>query len=536
MYQLLIVDDETSVVDSLAMTVQWKDYGIEEVHCAYSAQEALLIAAKHSIDIMITDIQMPEMSGLELIEVIQHYSRKIRCIILSGHDEFEYARKAMAYQTLDYLLKPIDYTELINSVKKAIQQVEEEWKEVISFQRIKQTLEANLPLLRSQLLNDLLKNKIIRHEVLEERLALVGVPFRFDDPYMMMVVRMEEDFSGYDLQSLSLLEYAVTNIADEVFQKLFSLWHCVTEQGYLVFLIKGNQQDALHLVDSFAVKLQNHVQKFLKGSLSICLSNIAKFPGDLQNLYLAAINAINRNIGNNKSFFLTINEKSEQPQSSIIKKLYAPPALSTLLDSGNWDEAIAKIDELLVVGGNADEQSHDLSQDQLFTVLLYLSSSFTMCFQPNGSSLYDQMGPEFDLLLRKKGHLSRQRIYDWASKIIAALKAKTSTQMENAQQQIAAKVRTFIHEHLSEGISLQIIADHVGLHPVYLSKIYKTVMNETIGDYIFQFRMERAIHLLRNTDLKIAEISDQLGFQATPHFIKIFKEHFGTTPQDYRNR
>ncbi|SDD53848.1 two component transcriptional regulator, AraC family [Paenibacillus sp. CF095] len=536
MYQLLIVDDETSVVDSLALTVPWKDYGIEEVHCAYSAKEALHIAAKHSIDIMITDIQMPEMSGLELIEIMQHYSRKIRCIILSGHDEFEYAKKAMAYQTLDYLLKPIDYTELINSVKKAIQLVEEEWKEVISFQRIKQTLETNLPLLRSQLLNDLLKNKSIHRKVLEERLALVSVPFRSDDLYMMMVVRMEEDFSGYDLHSLSLLEYAVTNIAEEVFENLFSLWHCVTEQGYLVFLIKGNQDDALRLVDSFAVKLQNHVQKFLKGSLSVCLSNIAKFPEDLQNLYLASINAINRKIGSNKSYFLTINETSEEPQNSIIKKLNAPPALSALLDSGSWDEAIVKIDELLVISGNSSEPSLELSQDQLFTILLYLSSSFTICLQPNGNSLYDQMGPEFDELLHKKGHLSRQRIHEWANKIILTLKSNASTQMENTHQQISAKVRTFIHENLSKGISLQIIADHVGLHPVYLSKIYKTTMKETIGDYIYKFRMDRAVHLLRNTNLKVAEISDQLGFQATPHFIKIFKEHFGTTPQDYRNR
>lgn len=532
MYQLLIVDDETSVVDSLALTLNWEELGIEEVHRAYSAQEALDIAAKHSIDIMITDIRMPEMDGLELIERIQTFARKIRCIILSGHDEFEYAKKAMAYQTLNYLLKPVDIPELMDTVRSAIQQIEKEWEEISSFQRIKQTLDTNLPLLRSKLLNDLLRNKSIRSSLAEERCAMVGVPFQAGDPYMMMVVRMEEDFSGYDLQSLSLLEFAVTNIAEEVFQELFEIWPCVTEQGYLVFLVKSKKQDALKLVDSFAVKLQNHVQKYLKGSLTICLSHIETFPDGLSDLYAASINAINRNVGNNKSFFLTISQNNKLPQGSVIKKLNAPPTLPSLLDSGNWDEALAKIESFLF----ADDPSTELTQGQLYTVLLYLSSSFAIGIASNEVTMDNQLGDEFDLLLRKRGHLSRQRIHDWASNMIANLKSKTSTRMETSHQQIAARVRTFIHEHLAEGTSLQSVADHVGLHPVYLSKIYKTVMNETIGDYIYRIRMERAVHLLRNTELKVTEISSQVGFLATPHFIKIFKEHFGKTPQEYRNQ
>jgi len=532
MYHLLIVDDETSVVDSLALTIPWEDLGIEEVYRAYSAQEALDIATTKSIDIMITDIRMPEMDGLELIERIRSFAHKVRCIILSGHDEFEYAKKAMAYQALNYLLKPVDIAELMDSVKSAIQQIEKEWEEISSFQRIKQTLNTNLPLLRNQLLNDLLKNKNIRSSVIEERCAMLGVPFQTENPYMMMVVRMEEDFSGYDLHSLSLLEFAITNIAEEVFQELFDLWHCVTEQGYLVFLIKNKNQDALKLSDSFAVKLQNHVQKYLKGSLSICLSPIEAFPYGLPDNYSASINAINRNVGSHKSFFLTIDQHYEHRKVSLVKKLNAPPALSTLLEAGNWDEAIAKIDGFLF----ADDQSDELTQAELYVTLLYLSSSFALGIASNEVIMDDHISEESDLLFRKRGHLSRQRLYDWACKMIDNLKAKTSSRMESSHQQIAAKIRNFIDEHLAEGISLQTVADHVGLHPVYLSKLYKTVMNETIGDYIYRIRMERAVQLLRNTNLKVTEISSQLGFLAAPHFIKIFKENFGKTPQGFRNQ
>ena len=489
------------------------------------------IAARTAVDIMITDIRMPEMDGLELIGKIRRLSRKIRCIILSGHDEFEYAQKAIQYQTLCYLLKPVDIKALIETVRNAIGDIEREWAEISSYQRLKHTLHANLPLLRNQLLNDLLQNKRIQPERLEERLSMIDVSFRTGDPYLMMVIRLEEDFSGYDLHSLSLLEYAVSNIAEEVFQELFELWHGVTEQGYLVFLIKSGEAESLARADAYAIKLQNHVQKYLKGSLTVCLGNIGTFPHDTADSYMASVRAINRSVGKNKSYFLTVEDTETETDNRNAVQLFEPPLLPVLLQSGNWDEALAKIGRMLSMSDSANEPS----RDQLFTVFLHLSSSFTMLFESGGQPVEEQLGEEFDLLLRKKSQLSRQRIFEWAEKTIGAIRVRASRHLEDSHQQIASRVRTFIQERLAEGISLQTIADHVDLHPVYLAKVYKSVTGETVGDYLYRIRMERATHLLRNTDLKITEISAQLGFLAAPHFIKIFKRHYGNTPQEYRN-
>lgn len=532
MYHLLIVDDEVSVVDSLSLTIPWNEYGIEEVSVAYSAKEALDIAQKQAIDIVITDIRMPEMDGLELINHLKQFSNKTRCIILSGHDDFEYAKKAIRYQTMDYLLKPIDFNVLIQTVETAIQQIEEEWAEVSSYQRIEQTLHANMPLLKNQHLNDLLKNQNNNLNMIEERLEMIGVSFRINDPFMMMVVRLEEDFSGYDLQSLSLLEFAVSNIAEEVFEELFELWHCISDQGYLVFLIKSKNNDSFGLVDSFTVKLQNHVQKFLKGSISICLSNIGIFPKDLSKIYLASVRAIHRNVGSNKGYFLTLDNIVAETQEENTIRFNEPPFLSTLLESGNWNDAYAKIDRLLSI----DKPDQEPSKDHLFKVLLYISSSFVIHLSSEGNTMEEQLGEEFDLFLTKKSHLSKKRILSWSEKMISSMKSKTSYQMEDSHQQIVSKVKVFIQENLANGISLNIIADHIGLHPVYLAKVYKTVTGSTIGDYIYSTRMERAVHFLQNTEMKISEISAKLGFLSPPHFIKIFKKQFDCTPQEYRNK
>lgn len=533
MYRLLIVDDEKAVVDNLALTIPWLDYGIEEVFQAYSAREAIDIAVNHAIDIMITDIRMPGMDGLELIAQIKtHFSRKIRCIILSGHNEFDYAQKAIQYQSINYLLKPVVIDDLIQSVCTAIADIEREWTEISSYQRIQHTLHANLPMLKDQLLNDLIKNRSLNPGILTERLSRVGLTFRTDDSFVMLLVRMEEEFSGYGLKSLSLLEYAVSNIAEEVFQDLFELWHCKSEQGYLVFLVKSLEPDTLRLIDSYAVKLQNHVKTFLKGNLSICMSKNCTFPNQISELYQAMVSNMNRYIGSNNSFFITMDDAETVKDYGRLVNLYEPPLLPSLLEAGNWDEALAKIEHIL----HMSKSQQMLTSNQLLTAFLYLSSSFTIVFSDESKSLEEELGEEFELMLHKKSYLTRQRLYDWAKKKIEYMRLHSTHRLEDAHQQITNKIRSFIQSHLSEGISLQMIADQIGLHPVYLSNVYKTITGETIRDYIHNLRMERASYLLKNPEHRISDISSQLGFMATPHFNKVFKKHYGCTPQEFRNR
>lgn len=529
LYQLLIVDDEKSVVDSLALTIPWSDYGIEEVHRAYSAAEALEIAGQHAIDIMITDIRMPEMDGLELIDKVNQLSKKIKCIILSGHDDFQFAQKAIQSNTFNYLLKPVIIEELIESVQNAMKVLESEWKEISSYQRIQYTLKSNLPLLKDQLLNDLLNNKPIFPHIFKERLRMLGITFQSGDSFVMMLVRLEEDFSGYDLQSLSLLEYAVTNIAEEVFSDIFELWHGTSEQGYLIFLIKSTRPDSEKLIHSLAVKVQNHVETFLKGSISVFVSSPKLFPQDIATSYQKAVLSINLHVGNNRSYFITSLVDSHNDYT--LMNVDEPPHLNYLLQSSRWDEALTKIQRILYI----DDTKNDLSYDQLFSIFLYLSSSFSLVLQKEEGNLQEQLGEDFDLFLRKAGFLTSQRLNKWAEKIVQLLKENSTKIMDDSHQQIISRVQSYIQEHLEKGLSLQIISEHVNLHSVYLSKVYKSVTGQTIGDYIFSIRMERAAYFLEYTELKIVDISGKLGFLAPPHFIKIFKKHYNCTPQEYRN-
>ncbi|OLS37241.1 response regulator [Bacillus sp. MRMR6] len=531
MCQLIIVDDETSVVDSLALTIPWDDYGIKAVHRAYSAQEALQIAAEQTIDIMITDIQMPEMNGFDLNEKMRTICPRLKTIIISGYDDFKYAQKAIRQQTIDYLLKPVNIRQLIKTVENLVRTIDKEVKETISIQQIKHTLDLNMPMLKSQILNDLLENETSDHMGLGKKLALLD-SFKLDDLFTMLVIRLEEGFSGYELQSISLVEFAVNNIAEEVFQDLFELWNCITDQGYIVFLIKSKNRDNLKLANSYAEKIQEYVRTFLKGSLSICSSNVGIFPYDVRNRYQTLIELIKHNAGKYEVDFNTVKDLPNSLKIEHTVNLHEAPTILTLLQAEDWDGAIARISQFLTV--NDSKQEH--SQDYLFRVLLHLSSSFSSLYVTGDQSIEEHLGVEFHLFMRKRSMITKQRIFAWAEDWIENFKKQKSVHVDDSQMRIIAAVRSYIHENLSEDMSLQTIANKVCLHPVYLSKVYKNMTNETIGDYIYQVRMKRADFLLRNSKLKIADVGNELGFFSQSHFIKVFKKHYGCTPQKYRDR
>ncbi|MGO4274445.1 response regulator, partial [Paenibacillus sp. TAF58] len=230
--QMIIVDDEAHWVDNLSMHKPWHTLGIEQVHKAYSAHEALQILETHPIDIVISDVLMPEMTGIELIERIRMFDKKIKCIILSGHSDFEFTKEAVRHQAVDYLLKPPTDNELFDAVKAAIDQLNMEWESISSYERTQYTLRENLPLLRGQLLLDAFRGHRMSSDEWSRKLENYGLPFRYGD-CALLLVRMEEEFGQYKNNGQQLMEYAIINMAEEIIGEFTEVWGVKEEHGYL---------------------------------------------------------------------------------------------------------------------------------------------------------------------------------------------------------------------------------------------------------------------------------------------------------------
>ncbi|WP_028611870.1 response regulator transcription factor [Paenibacillus harenae] len=537
MYQLLIVDDQPDLVEDLASMLPWESVGVASVYRANSGQEALEIMNVTPVDIVITDIRMPGLSGLDLIEQIRASWNHVKCILLSGYNDFEYAKRALQHQASDYLLKPAEDEELLNAVSKAVSELEDRWQEVTSHQSALSSLRSNLPILRSHLLLELLKSRATGLAELKERLQMLELPFTAPSGCCLMLLRPEDYFDEQNEKDSSLLEYAICNIAEEIFSDEYSLWYTKDEYGYLVFLLT-RKKDALsaepmniHQIERKTAQLQHCVKLYLKGTVSLVLSKQAAFPDDVQGTYELSLSSFRQRIGSERGFQLTLAEDAEQGEANSLSRLYHPPLLIHLLEAGQWDA----IDEKLNLAFEELEQKWGDSHEHILETYFMIVSSLSFSIHKNKLWMAELMGAEYNQLLNGPHFHTVKQLRSWTTSVLQAYREHMSGKVQDSRSNLVQKVQEYASGHL-EDASLQSIAEHVFLNPSYLSKIYKLETGEGISDYLSRLKMAKAAHMLRSTPDKIYEIAAKVGYMKTSYFIKVFKDRYGMTPQEFRDR
>ncbi|MFD0714169.1 response regulator [Paenibacillus sp. GCM10027626] len=540
MFQLLIVDDEPSVVDAIAHTMPWEQLRIDEVYCAYSAREALKIADQHHIDIVITDIRMPGMSGIELIEQIRKKSGDIEYIMLTGYAEFDYAKQALSLQVAEYLLKPVSDEKLIAAITQISDKLQHKWETISSHQNTLNIVRHHLPTIKSELLRNTLEGRVGMDD-LGSKLEMLELPYAADDEVWPILIRLEGAFNHYNQHDLLLMEYTVTNIAEEIFGPYFHCWTCKDAHHYIVLVIKQKSEAAAgtriwdkEFVSRLASRLYQNTYYFINGSVSVVVGNRGRIETELSEQYRAAVTTMRRRIGNDIGLVMNVQQDEPgQEEIAPIHHLHDPPSFIHLFEAGMWREAEDKL--LRFFEELSDKQAH--SPEWLAELYHTLAAACYHFAHASGTSLrqllrgFDASG-ELPSLTRL---MSIPAMKDWALALCRYFSSENQEEMTSDRRMTIKRVQEYIHVHLDKDVTLATLADHVHLHPVYLSKIFKLETGEGLKEYLHKVRMDRAIYLLKNSELKIFEITSQVGYLNTAYFIKIFKKQFGMTPQEYRD-
>ncbi|WP_409342359.1 response regulator [Paenibacillus sp. MBLB4367] len=535
MFQLLIVDDEPSVVDTLAHTFPWQELDIEEVLCAYSGRQALELIKRHVIDIVITDIRMPGMDGLQLIEQIRKYSTSTQIIVLTGYEEFAYAKRALQLDAADYLLKPVSDASLTETIRKLTRKLTVEGEEAALHQRASQLLREHQPALKSELLVNLLEGSSYGEE---DALPLIDIPFSSGDSVTLVLIRLEGQFAQYNRRDRLLIEYSIVNMAEETLGSFYQIWSCRDRHDYVVLTLGAKEasddgEDGA-LLSRLCSQLQSHVSRFLHGDVSIVIGNPAVFPDGLAAGYQSVVQTMRRRIGKDVGLLMTVNDIIENQSVPILKTLHEPPSLIHLFEAGRWEEVGRKLsavfDELDRVWNDSPELLAELYHAVAFACYHYAHTNGETL-----SQLFDRIG-ELDGLPDQAKLLSVNRMREWTFRLCRKLSAENTEDIRSSRATVVKQVKDYIHTHLADNVSLYALSDQVNLHPVYLSKIFKLETGEGIKEYSHRLRMEKAVHLIKHSDLKIYEITKEVGYLNTPYLIKVFKKEFGLTPQEYRDK
>lgn len=530
----LIVDDEDYVLDYLEENIKWPELGVERLFRANSVDEALEVLSAHPVAVTISDIRMPERSGLELLTEIRSRNLNIKVILLTGYSEFEYAKQAIREGTADYLLKPVTDQEVEEALQRVIGMIRKENKEQADLQAAENMLHYGVTRIRAHFLLDILLGKRFPADELNLRLASLRLPCASDSEYALALLRVETDPADSAAEDLDLFHFAAINMAEEIYKELGVvnpvLWTCTDAHNYLVMLLPVSPFGGLHTIEEGMKQLHHAFKTYVRRTVSILLTQPLVLNAKPDQVYLGALHDFGRLIGTKHDMLLSLDQQPVSRQKlKPLTRLYETPALMQLMDTGRWEEAEQRLNSILAELNEPDYRT----QEHAAEVIYHLYNCFTYLAHKQGDSLTNLLGNTASAQLL---HLhSTAHIRGWAEQLMEPFKRSLPDNSGN-QNRIVRQIQEYIALNLKSDLSLTVIGELVYLHPVYLSRLYKKATGESLTTYITRVRMEQAASLLTSSNMKVTDISGEVGYHKPQYFISLFKDHFGCTPQIYRNK
>jgi len=478
------------------------------LECA-NGREALNVLQKEDINLVITDIRMPEMDGISLMQSISNKKPVPRFIVLSGYDDFNYAKESINYGARAYILKPLDRDELINTIKRIVEEIKREKEH----KQKEEKLNLMVQKLREDELRLILLNSL-HMEDMAGKLEETEFVFKNCEFYVTLIVNRSAEQTGVSIHSR-----LQSQINDYFVGK--SVPYLCMEVGRTLLLITA---DSSHIENLTKFINSNNRNYFA------AISNICKECCKLREAYLQATEALKyRYVFPNKQFIyynqiLTLRSDYSIPTREIHKvgQIIGTEKFSTI------DELISNIfDKRIIVQYKIDylEQITKSLYDTLTGIVDILSYKWSSELK------------KYDTLVSIYNFDSVKAYLNYLKEFVQILNSYILT-MKNAcrDKNDIDKAIEYIENNYDRYINLAMVSNHVSLNYSYFSHAFRERTGVSFIEYLRRIRINKAMELLENTDMKVYEISEKVGFENHKHFTRAFREQVGISPMEYREK
>ena len=507
---ILLVDDDRFIIEALREKIRWDRLKIDNVYAANSLTQAQDIIKEYPIHLMISDIEMPQGSGLELLSWVRNENYDIKTIFLTNYADFNYAQKAIELQSFEYYLKPINFEKLEFIIQKALDKISE--------QRPVAPLETSFQAENNFWFEYLRKPRIHRLEELKTELLRRHLNLKDDQYFLAGVITLhinEADYAPEIPSWTSQLRKVFQAFSNEMYQ-LASLFKMEGLVDHYVCLFRVDRSINS---EAFAKKIQQeildklHHHSILTFTSCFHCTNILK---DVKELYAAT--------GQQVPYWNTIIPVPSDGDGLQQREV----AINSISFSDSLDES--ELTKSLL---------HYISNGMIPKVILQKlhldwTQQIGIYLDQNGISAHKLFqNAQHDFLFQRKFHsiesFEEYFNYYWSHA------RNFVTDAENQKNSIQ-RIIEYIDHHYKEDLSRTTLADMVYLSADHLARIFKKETGETLVKYITDKRINAAKELLSDTKTPIAQVASEVGYDNYSYFTKIFKEKIGVSPGDYRKQ
>lgn len=527
MKKILIADDEFLVRLGLRTTINWEQNGLQVVGEANNGKEALELFEKYNPDILLTDIRMPIISGLELIQILKERKKVFKAVILTHCDDFGYAQEAIKLGASEYILKTdLTADNLLSVLKKLTQEIEDIEEVPSNNIDIKRNNDENAN--RELLLEKIVIGKIKSKENLEQQLTAFPEMFKYDSFVFVTGIIENINHTSYE-KGEDLFVKTIKNVSKMVFDGMDLMKISFINKKGITYLINlktsENSGEVLENLLGYMKLLKKNLKQFLNIDLSIGISEINNSAVKLLELFEQSLIA-QRYCFFDPSSIVVFNE-------NLINKEGIYPKVNLELLKG-WVKTL-EVQQLEIYINSIFKQLFDARQIEHIKDVFYDFLSFAKIITKelnleNGPALSEAKFSysNFDKLN------SIEAVRQYVINVYISMIDYSSDNKSGRYSFIISKCINFIRQNYQKNITLSDAADNVEISKSYLSLLFKQETGINFSIFLTNYRIEMSKKLLLESNMKIYEIAEKVGFDNPYYFSKVFRDIAGTTCKEFK--
>lgn len=524
--KVMLVDDEEKERNLLKLCINWTEIEMVIVGEASSGSEALDLIEELSPDIIITDIRMPFMDGLEFSRIVAETYPFIKVMVLTAHEEFEYAKEGIKVGVSDFLLKPIKRIELKNALLNLKLKIEAERIHKNEYDELKKQLEDSFPFIKEKFLNELLQSSISEEDI-KSKLEYFSIE-GFCKYVQIALIEPSHPDLDVDEEKRVLLGMKCTEIVKQYFKDDKEIEVFVDNNQRIVILSGGPQVELVECCEQIKAMVINR----LKCYVNIGIGNVYKVLRDMKQSYKEAKEALNYKVIYGKNHIVSFDENKIN-KNTWNTKIDELSEMGFYIKTGLDDKAIEAVAAIFKDFCNQGIKSIDYIRITSINIVTIVLNSIT------------ELGIEFNSIF-EDGTLPYDRVLkidtvpDMEEYLINMIKHVINTVRSlrtRKTNKVIGDIVTYMKENLSEPeLSLSKVAKEFYLNSSYLSRAFKQETGRTFVEFMTSLRIENAISLFKETDLMLYEVAQKIGIPDPNYFGKCFKKYVGMSVNDYRKQ
>ena len=528
--KVMIVDDEYIILDGLS-SFPWDEYGCELIATAQNGRDGIQKVQEYEPNIVFTDIKMPEMDGLEFASEAKKINEKLKIVLLTGYDNFEFAQEAIRLGVSDYLLKPMNFIKLDELINKLCSELNEEQKISKYYIDLQENFEKELPYIRSKFVNDLLHGRILNRNELEHRANTVGIHI---EKYICIAITREN--THLERGDTWPEQYAFLNVGVEVLGEFCLEVLCEYDDMNLQFnfiLLFQNDKTEKYCIDQSIVateKLKKVANEVIRYKICIGISNVETDVYMVSKKHIEACEACSQSVYLGENTIVSYKdlddvlrhnyEITQGQKQRLFIKIYAGHTLDANKDIGE-------------IFGEKDMEVNDCKYMALDLLVACMRYPFLCRIKGKLQEEYDYLFLQDGIKVISNAE-SVNEIVQYLTKCFTHLTIQNNKNFDERYQRTVKNILDYLNGHYNEDLTLDSVADKFHMSKTYVSRILKRYTNQSFLQLLISKRMDSARKMIVEDKYKLYEIAERVGYNDFSYFIQVFKKKYGVTPNEYR--